>query len=124
ARNSEGRVILYGFKKTPSINEAMKVTGERRLKQIEYNETHGITPTTVNKKVSGGVIEILRGAKKADKKGRVKEISEQKLSPEAIDAKIKELKQLMKEASAGLRFEEAAKLRDEIKKLADLRFML
>ncbi len=124
ARNSEGRVILYGFKKTPSINEAMKVTGERRLKQIEYNETHGITPTTVSKKVSGGVIEILRGTKKADKKGRVKEISEQKLSPEAIDAKIKELKQLMKEASAGLRFEEAAKLRDEIKKMAELRFML
>lgn len=124
ARNSEGRVILYGFKKTPSINEAMKVTSERRLKQIAYNESHGITPTTVNKKVSGGVIEILRGTKKSDKKGRVKEISEQKLSPEAIDAKIKELKQLMKEASAGLRFEEAAKLRDEIKKLAELRFML
>lgn len=124
ARNSEGRVILYGFKKTPSINEAMKVTSERRLKQIDYNQKHGLTPTTVNKKVSGGVIEILRGTKKSDKKGRVKEISEQKLSPEAIDAKIKELKQLMKEAATGLQFEEAAKLRDEIKKLSELRFML
>lgn len=124
ARNSEGRVILYGFKKTPSINEAMKVTAERRIKQTEYNQKHGLTPTTVNKKVSGGVIEILRGTKKSDKKGRVKEISEQKLSPEAIDAKIKELKQLMKEAATGLQFEEAAKLRDEIKKLSELRFML
>ncbi len=124
ARNSEGRVILYGFKKTPSINEAMKVTAERRIKQTEYNQKHGLTPTTVNKKVSGGVIEILRGTKKSDKKGRVKEISEQKLSPEAIDAKIKELKQLMKEAATGLQFEEAAKLRDEIKRLSELRFML
>jgi excinuclease ABC subunit B len=124
ARNSEGRVILYGFKKTPSILEAMKVTAERRIKQQEYNEKHGQTPKTVSKKINGGVIEVLRGAKKSDKKGRVKEISEQSLSPEAIDAKIKELKQLMKEASTGLQFEEAARLRDEIKRLAELRFML
>lgn len=124
ARNSEGRVILYGFKKTPSIEQAMKVTAERRIKQNEYNEKHGLTPKTVAKKVSGGVIEVLRGAKKSDKKTRVKEISEQKLSPEAIDAKIGELKQLMKEAVRDLRFEDAAKLRDEIKKLSELRFML
>lgn len=125
ARNSEGRVLLYGFKKTPSILEAMKVTAERRIKQHEYNEKHGLTPTTVAKSVSGGVIEVLRGAKKSDKKGRNKaEISDQKLSAEAIDAKIKELKQMMKEAASGLRFEEAAKLRDEVKKLSELRFML
>jgi excinuclease ABC subunit B len=124
ARNSEGRVILYGFKKTPSILEAMKVTADRREKQAKYNTEHGITPKTINKKVSGGVIEILRGVKKTDKKGRNKEISDQVLSPETIDAKILELKQMMKEAAQGLRFEEAAKLRDEVKKLTDLRFML
>jgi len=124
ARNSEGRVLLYGFKKTPSILEAMKVTEERRVKQTAYNELHSQTPTTVNKKVSGGVIEVLRGTKKADKKARNKEISDQKLSPGAIDAKIKELKEMMKEAASGLRFEEAAKLRDEVKKLSELRFML
>ncbi|HXH30532.1 MAG TPA: excinuclease ABC subunit UvrB [Bacteriovoracaceae bacterium] len=124
ARNSEGRVILYGFKKTPSILEAMKITAERRIKQDIYNQEHGITPTTVSKKVSGGVIEVLRGAKKTDKKGRVKDNSEQKLSPEAIDAKILELKQMMKEAASGLQFEEAAKLRDEVKRLSELRFML
>jgi excinuclease ABC subunit B len=124
ARNSEGRVILYGFKKTPSIIEAMKITEERRVKQMEYNDKHGITPKTVAKKVSGGVIEVLRGTKKSDKKTRVKEISTQPLSPEAIDDKIKELKALMKEASSALQFEEAAKLRDEIKKLSELRFML
>lgn len=124
ARNSEGRVILYGFKKTPSIEEAMKVTAERREKQHKFNVLHGITPKTINKKVSGGVIEILRGVKKTDKKGRNKENSEQILSPAAIDAKILELKQMMKEAAQGLQFEEAAKLRDEVKKLTDLRFML
>lgn len=124
ARNSEGRVILYGFRETPSMREAMKVTAERRIRQAEYNTKHGLTPKTIAKKVSGGVIEVLRGAKKSDKKGRVKEISDQKLSPEAIDAKINELKQMMKEAVKDLNFEEAAKLRDEIKKLSELRFML
>jgi excinuclease ABC subunit B len=124
ARNSEGRVILYGLSKTPSIIEAMKLTADRRVKQTAYNEKHGQTPTTVAKSVSGGVIEILRGAKKSDKKARSKEITQENLSPEAIDAKIVELKQMMKEASQGLRFEEAAKLRDEIKKMTDLRIML
>lgn len=124
ARNSEGRVILYGFKKTPSIEEAMKLTADRRERQIKHNVEHGITPTTIAKKVSGGVIEVLRGAKNSDKKGQNKEILDLKLSPEAIDAKILELKQMMKEAAMALRFEEAAKLRDEIKKLTDLRFML
>ncbi len=123
ARNSEGRVILYGFRKTASIEEAMKVTSERRIKQIAYNEKHGMTPTTINKRVSGGVIEVLRGTKKSDRKAR-KEIQQENLSPEAIDAKIKELKQMMKEAASALQFEEAARLRDEVKKLSELRFML
>jgi excinuclease ABC subunit B len=124
ARNSEGRVILYGFKKTPSMIEAMRITDERRQRQTEYNQKHGLIPKTVTKKISGGVIEVLRGAKKGDKKGRNKEISTQSLTAEAIDAKIKELKQAMKEAASALNFEEAAKLRDEVKKLSELRFMV
>lgn len=124
ARNSEGRVILYGFKETRSIREAMTITLERRIKQREYNDKHGLTPKTVAKKVSGGVIEVLRGTRKTDKKGQSREISDQRLSPEAIDAKISELKQMMKEAAAALQFEEAAKLRDEVKRLSELRFML
>jgi excinuclease ABC subunit B len=124
ARNSEGRVILYGFKKTRSMLEAMNITEERRKRQSEYNLKHGITPNTVAKNISGGVIEVLRVAKKADKKGRIKEISTQSLTAEAIDAKIKELKLAMKEAATALNFEEAAKLRDEVKKLSELRFMV
>jgi excinuclease ABC subunit B len=124
ARNANGRVILYGLKKTPSIQEAMKITLERRQKQSQFNAKNNIVAQTITKKVSGGVIEVLRGAKKVDRKSRKQEISTETLSVERIDAKIKELKQLMKEAATSLDFEEAVKLRDEIKKLSELRFMI
>jgi excinuclease ABC subunit B len=124
ARNQNGRVILYGFKMTPSMKEAMKLTSERRSKQDEFNKANGIIPVSVNKKISGGVIEVLRGAKKTDKSSLKREKSDQRLTPEAIDAKIKELKLLMKEAASSLDFEQAARLRDEAKKLEELRFML
>ena len=124
ARNSEGRVLLYGFKKTASILESMKITQDRRERQMEYNRNAGLIPKTIAKKVSGGVIEVLRGAKKSDKKRQTKEVSTESLSPESIDAKIKELKKSMKEAASALQFEEAAKLRDEVKKLTELRFMI
>jgi excinuclease ABC subunit B len=124
ARNQNGRVILYGFKMTPSMTLAMKVTNERRQKQQDYNKENGISPKTISKRVSGGVIEVLRGVKKTEKKNQQKENSDQKLTPEGIDAKIKELKSLMKKAASELDFETAAKLRDEAKKLSELRFML
>jgi len=125
ARNSEGRVILYGFKETPSIREAMKITAERRKKQEEWNSAHGITPLTVKKAVSGGVIDILRSAKKSDKKNQdTLGKSDQDLTPEAIDDKIKQLKQEMKTAASQLQFEEAARIRDEVKKLTEWRLLL
>jgi excinuclease ABC subunit B len=125
ARNSEGRVLLYGFKTTPSIREAMKITADRREKQEAWNAQNGITPKTILKTISGGVIDILRSSKKADKKDRdLVGKGDQDLTPEAIDAKIKQLKQDMKEAAKGLRFEEAAKMRDEVKKLTEWRLLL
>ena len=125
ARNSEGRVILYGFKETPSIREAMKITSERREKQMRWNSEQGITPTTVKKAVSGGVIDILRSSKKASKRdAALVGKTDQDLSPEAIDAKIVQLKQEMKRAAGELKFEEAARLRDEVKKLTEWRLML
>lgn len=125
ARNSEGRVILYGFKETPSIRQAMKITSERREKQQKWNEAHGVTPLTVKKAVSGGVIDILRSTKKSDKKGS-KSLgnSDQDLTVESIDVKINELKQNMKKAASQLQFEEAARIRDEIKKLSEWRLLL
>ncbi|MFA5584265.1 MAG: excinuclease ABC subunit UvrB, partial [Bacteriovoracaceae bacterium] len=68
ARNDEGRVLLYGFKETPSIRTAMQITKERREKQDRFNQLHNTTPKTILKKVSGGVIEVLRGTKKNEKR--------------------------------------------------------
>lgn len=124
ARNQNGRVILYGFKMTPSMKEAMKVTEERRNKQQDFNDRNNIIPTTIAKRVSGGVIEVLRGTKKSDKRALARGNSDQSLTPDAIDDKIKELKSLMKKAASELDFETAAKLRDEAKKLAELRFLI
>lgn len=121
ARNSEGRVILYAYKNTKSMLKAIDETQRRREIQKEYNLKHGITPTTIIKDVSGGVIETLRGARgKRTKAKVVKEI----LSLETIDKKIKELKQEMKYASKDLRFEEAAQMRDEIKELTEAKLLL
>lgn len=122
ARNSEGRVILYGYKTTASMNRAISETNRRRKIQEEFNIKNGITPVTIKKSVSGGVIETLRGAKKG--KGEKKKVEQEHLSAEALDKRIDELKKLMKEASRDLRFEDAAKIRDEIKSLNDLRILL
>ena len=77
---------------------------------------------TIKKSVSGGVIETLRGSK--GKKGPKKAVSMELISAEAIDKRIEELKKLMKEAARDLRFEDAAKIRDEIKQVTDLRILL
>ena len=122
ARNSEGRVILYAYKMTKSMERAISETNRRRKIQEEHNKKLGITPLTIIKSVSGGVIETLRGAKKG--KGEKKKIEVTHLSGEALDKRIEELKKLMKEASRDLRFEDAAKIRDEIKTVTDLRILL
>ena len=71
--------------------------------------------------MSGGVIETLRGARRdRKKKGKVAKVS---LSPEAIDQKIAELKQEMKLLAKELKFEEAARVRDEIKELNEARLV-
>jgi excinuclease ABC subunit B len=122
ARNSEGRVILYAYKMTKSMERAIGETNRRRKIQEEHNALHGITPKTIIKSVSGGVIETLRGAKKG--KGEKKKVEVTHLSAEALDKRIEELKKLMKEAARDLRFEDAAKIRDEIKTVTDLRILL
>ncbi|MCR9203735.1 MAG: excinuclease ABC subunit UvrB [Halobacteriovoraceae bacterium] len=121
ARNSEGRVLLYAYKMTKSMEKAIRETERRRTIQEEYNKKHNITPTTILKDVSGGVIETLRGARGGRKKKGI--VEKQTLSPEAIDQRIKELKQEMKNLSRELKFEEAAKIRDEIKELTEARLV-
>ncbi len=120
ARNAEGRVILYGDKITKSMAKAIHETKRRREIQEKYNQDHGITPQTILKEVSGGVIETLRGKKKAKKRKQV----EVTFSKEEVTKRIKDLKLEMKEAAKDLRFEDAAKIRDEIKSLNESLLLL
>lgn len=112
ARNAEGRVFLYANKITKSMKKAIDETERRRKIQNQYNINNGITPKTILKEVSGGVIETLRGNKK---KKRTKEQIHVELDPIQIKKRIDDLKVEMKEAARDLRFEDAAKIRDEIK---------
>jgi len=114
ARNSEGRVILYANKETKSMTKAIGETRRRREVQHHFNLDNGITPTTIKKEVKGGVIETLRGKNKGKNRITAKDIT---LDRDSIEKRITELKQAMKDASKDLRFEDAAKFRDEIKNL-------
>lgn len=117
ARNANGRVILFANQMTKSMTKSIEETKRRRKIQEEFNKLNNITPTTIKKGVSGGVIETLRG-----KKGKKAQTLEKSMlsSPEDLKKQIEELKIRMKEASKDLRFEDAAKIRDEIKMLNEL----
>lgn len=117
ARNSEGRVILYANQQTKSIKAAIKETNRRRQIQEEHNLKHNITPTTVKKGVKLGVVETLRGVKEKEKTSKIKKPLE--LNQEQLEKRIKELEAIMKKLVKQLKFEEAAKTRDEIKMLKE-----
>ncbi len=125
ARNAEGKVILYGYKTTPSMEKAITITKNRRIRQNQYNIDNGITPTTIIKTISGGVIEVLRGNKAKGRKVKGPEsVKIENITVAQIDQRIIELKGLMKESSQSLEFEKAAKYRDEIKELTNMRLLL
>ncbi len=114
ARNSEGVVILYADRKTAAIEKAVRETDRRRQIQKEYNEKHGITPATIKKNISKGLMEIY------EMSDYVIPISGEKRSVKdapAIRKEIETLRREMKEASDQLDFERAAEIRDEIKRL-------
>ena len=114
ARNVRGRVILYAKKITRSMKAAIDVTTLRREKQNTYNELHGITPTTVKRKLD----ENLRLEETGELYTKRKKIEKM---PAAERKKIlNELNKKMKEAARKLEFEEAARLRDEIAKIKRL----
>lgn len=116
ARNSEGHVIMYADTVTDSMRSAIEETRRRRQIQQQYNEVHGITPTTIKKAVRD-LIAISKAVEN-DHSSDVKD-------PESMDEKelkklAKELEKKMRQAAAELNFEEAARLRDrmvEIKKM-------
>ena len=140
ARNAEGRVILYADIMTDSIKKLLKVTKERRAKQIAYNEAHHITPKTIIKKKRETIEETIFGydeSKEENKtfltvaegrarytagSGRGKKKAENTksappLSQMDVTEIISELEREMMEAAEALEFERAAELRDKIRKI-------
>ena len=110
ARNSEGHVIMYADKITDSMRVALDETERRRKIQIEYNETHGITPTTIKKEIRDVIsaeVEI-KEDKNIEQSGTVK------LTKKEREALKEKLEKDMKEAAKNLDFETATELRDAL----------
>ncbi|WP_440672690.1 excinuclease ABC subunit UvrB [Candidatus Pelagibacter sp. HIMB1715] len=109
ARNVDGKVILYADKETKSIKKAVAETDRRRNIQIAYNKKHKISATSVKKEIS----DILESVYEKD----YVKISEGSNVGGNLKKHLKALDKKMKEAASNLEFEEAAKIRDEIRKL-------
>jgi len=116
ARNIEGRVILYADTVTGSMERALAETNRRREKQLEYNETHGITPESIKRNVHDIMSHL------ATRDGVVVDTGDEErphLVGHNLKAYIADLEERMRKAAADLEFEEAARLRDEIRRLEE-----
>ena len=122
ARNSEGRVILFADKETDSIRATIEETDRRREIQKAYNDEHGITPTTIKKKISSlhdsiweqDYVTVPRAEEKA----------EPGIPRHEIPMLIEQLRSEMRDAARELDFERAAELRDRVKALESERIRL
>lgn len=109
ARNSNGRVIMYGDNITQSMQRAMDETSRRREIQMAYNEKHGIVPQNIKKE-----IRDLISITKRTESGEVEEVSDEAMTKKERKALLKKLEKEMAEAAGALDFESAAQLRDMI----------
>ncbi len=110
ARHEEGRVLMYGDVMTDSMRRAIDETNRRRARQEAYNTEHGITPTSVKKKIDEGLRAIIP-QKETDKKPK---IDLKKIPKDEYAGLVKDLTAQMEFAAANLEFEKAAELRDLI----------
>src|SRR4051812_16358004 len=116
ARNVDGRVILYADTMTRSLKAAIGETDRRRAKQVAWNEAHGITPQTIKRQIN----DIIRSVAERDYVTvDLGADAPAALTGMDLHAYIGQLEKRMREAAANLEFEEAARLRDEIRKLED-----
>ncbi|MDH5528439.1 MAG: excinuclease ABC subunit UvrB [Paracoccaceae bacterium] len=114
ARNVEGRVIMYADRITGSMERAIRETDRRREKQVAYNEAHGITPQTIKKNVD----DVLSGLYKGDvDMNRVTAKVDKPLVGANLAAHLDAMRVQMRKAAENLEFEEAARLRDEVRRL-------
>ena len=124
ARNLRGKAILYADRVTNSMQKAIDETDRRRAKQVEYNAEHGITPQSIVRAVA----DVMEGARPepGELKGRGKlrrvaepELEYQRLSPAQQAAKLKALEQQMHQHARDLEFEDAARVRDQLRRLRE-----
>ena len=114
ARNVEGRVIMYADRITGSMERAIAETNRRRQRQVDYNVAHDITPTTIKKNVN----DVLHGLWQGDTdQARVTAKIDQPLIGPNLAAHLDALRLAMRKAAENLEFEDAARLRDEVKRL-------
>jgi excinuclease ABC subunit B len=124
ARNVGGKAILYADKYTKSMKAAIEETDRRRAKQVEYNTEHGITPSSIQKNIRDTLSSVYEQGDYGDYTPQAIGFSDQDQAlledPKALQKQIKKLDAQMHKAAGDLEFEEAAKLRDEIKRLEAL----
>ncbi|MCW5892557.1 MAG: excinuclease ABC subunit UvrB [bacterium] len=118
ARNANGRVLMYADTVTDSMRKALDETARRRTVQMEYNRTHGITPTTIKKKIAEGLVVACEGdyltvPLAADAAANLP------VDPAELARTVQKLRGEMREAARQLEFERAAVLRDEIRVLEE-----
>ncbi|MDK2835167.1 MAG: excinuclease subunit [Methanolobus sp.] len=114
SRNVNGRVILYADNMTGSMERAIRETNRRRKLQMEFNETHGITPRSIQKALQKELVEYRESSEVSDVKAIAEDLSTVELSDMIID-----LESEMHLAAKNLEFERAAQLRDRIKELRE-----
>ncbi|WP_026100896.1 excinuclease ABC subunit UvrB [Synechococcus sp. PCC 7336] len=118
ARNVRGRTIMYADNLTKSMAKAIAETERRRAIQLEYNQTHGITPKPIVKKSNNAILSFLSISRKlSDRELETAFQQSSDISLEDIPNLIQQFETKMKEAASNLEFETAADYRDKIKKL-------
>jgi excinuclease ABC subunit B len=118
ARNVEGKVLMYADTVTDSMKRAISETNRRRKIQMEYNREHGIDPQTIRKKVSDILLALQgdpnRRSLTPERRRRRRRVDHPEMPREELERLIQSLEEEMHEAAKDLRFEYAARLRDEV----------